>query len=145
MIILTIIIFGLKVRAAGYSRQARLNVDVLGSVLEKYHKVYGIYPEALETLPKFYVMSVLDRLYVDSNTFKKKKWRGYSYDYARVGSSGFVLSVSPIGFWPAKLEFGITEKGILKVNGHLTDSSADSHEEVEGWQSMLRLSGTKRR
>src|SRR3989338_2266598 len=131
--------FGFTVKRAGYVRQARFTTDIVYKIMAEYYKRYKIYPESFKKLPRFYVVSALDRYYLDSKNLADGRCRGYRYDLQLIGKDKFVISVSPIGFWPAPVEFGITEKGILKSNGHSVDGQADSYDEVEGWGTIPNL------
>ncbi len=135
--------FIFKILAAGYARRARFNVDVLEKVVKAYYNANGKYPQDLGNLPKFYVVSARDRMYIDADIIKPKVRNGYNYDFQLIDGEQFVISASPIGFWNAGQEFGITEKGILRSNNFRPDEAADSHGEVESWKSVDRFTDNR--
>ena len=123
------------IKKAGEARQARFNVDIIHKVIMEYYRRHKSYPEDLHKLPKFYVVSAMDKLYFESSGLNKDEWQGYRYHFQLIGKDKFVLSASPVEFWKAPFEFGITEKGILKSNDRAIDVSADSYEEVDSWKA----------
>ncbi len=126
-------------RAAGYSRQARFNTDVIYKLIMVYHDRNQAYPSSLTDLPKFYVVSAMEKFYLDSVKLARGAWDGYRYNFKSVDKNNFVLSASPVGFWPSGIEYGMTEEGILKANSKSVDALADGHEEVKRWGAVNSL------
>ncbi|MFA5060654.1 MAG: hypothetical protein WC676_08540 [Candidatus Omnitrophota bacterium] len=140
---LAVFIFAFMTHAAGQARQARFNVDVLGRIFAAHHQKKGFYPASKEQLPKFFVISALDRLYLDHKCFKEAEFKGYQYAMEALGPDQFIISASPVGPWPGKPEFGITEKGILKSNTSRADIDSDPLEEIESWKTIERTARVK--
>lgn len=138
-IVIALVVFGFMVRAAGFARQARFNVDVIYKVIIVYYNRNQSYPANLKELPRFYVVSALEKFYLDSAKLARGAWDGYRYDFKSFGKNNFVLSASPVGFWPAGIEYGITAKGVLKANDHRPDKGADLPQEVESWRAVDSL------
>ena len=132
----TLLIFILKVKTAGQIRQVRFNMKGLFNVISQYHKGHGRYPNTLSDLPKFYVVSAIDKLYFDSAHFTGCEFDGYRYDYKMLDDLKFALSASPKRLWPMAVEFGITEDGQLKINDRYVDNLPDSREEVNSWRPV---------
>ena len=134
------LIYGvLNTRAAGQWRQARFNVDVLGRIFAEYYRQFGRYPDSLKNLPKFYVVSIADRLSCDHHSFKREYINGYHYDVDVFEGNKFAISASRLPPRLCAVEYGITEKGQLKSNKYRVDKSFDSYEEIQSWPAIGRL------
>jgi hypothetical protein len=136
--IIFVISLSLVVVGANESRQARFTVDVLEQYLQAYRLVKHQWIESLNQLPDFYLVSPGESLSLRSKDLKQGIKDGYSYDLQYVGNGKFVISASPAGLAPFCPEFGITDKGDLRINRNNTDLEADSYQEVEGWPILPR-------
>ncbi len=130
--------FSLSVLQASHIRQARFSVDILGKILNEYHRIHHAYPAKLEDIPKFYAVSAKDRFYLDSKIVAQKKWGGYSYALSNFDADRFVLTATPLLFWPPQKEFGITEQGVLRVN-HENIGKVKSYDDVSQWKVIPHM------
>ena len=127
-------IFGVTLKKVGERRQVRFNLGMMYKLMNEYYRHHQRYPESLAKFPKFYVVSPIEKFYLDSNMLAKGVFGGYRYNLTLVGGDRFVVSASPVGFWPLASEFGISEKGILKENKTAVDGTEDSYGEVDIWK-----------
>ena len=135
-----IVWFGFLIRASGYARQARFNVDMVEHVFKKYFKTKGRYPQNLQSIPAFNIVSVRDNLYLDAKMIRGGVFRGYQYFFSPVpGREGFVFSASPVGFCPAGNEFAIADDGVLRLNTKHVDPAEDSWDEILKWKVIPRI------
>jgi hypothetical protein len=119
-------------------KKARFSVDALELFLKAYEKVYQKPIESLSDFPDFHLVSTFEGMFLESQKIKKVFMEGYLYDFERLDKVRFVISASPVGFWSGQKEFGITDKGILRVNSRKTDVAADNYDEVESWTEIPR-------
>lgn len=136
MIAVSLAFFILTVKTAGQIRQARFNIMALYHTIVQYKAVHNRYPQRLSALPKFYVVSVMDRLYFDSAHFTQNEFDGYRYELQLIDPQQFALSASPKRLWPIAVEYGITEEGNLKANEHRVDREMDPYPEIRNWDSV---------
>ena len=129
------------IRSMSCAHQARFNVDVLERYIQLYHLEHSEYPAALPQIRPIDVVAFGESLALNSRDLEKREWRGYHYAYQRLDKDKFVLSASPVGFFPARIEFGTTEDGFLRFNTEDVDSAYDSAEEVQEWQAFRRSEG----
>ena len=135
ILLIALCIFGVTLKKAGERRQVRFNLVMMHKLMNEYYRHHHCYPASWGKFPKFYVVSPIEKFYLDSNMLVKGVFNGYRYNLALVGEDRFVISASPIGFWPLASEFGINQKGILKENKVAVDGVGDSYGEVENWKS----------
>ncbi len=141
LLILGVVFFialSLVVIGVNEARQARFTVDVLEEYVQSYKLVKNHWIENLHQLPDFTLVSPADSLSLTSKDLKQGIKDGYIYDYQYLGGNRFVISASPAGLAPFCPEFGITEKGALKINRTNTDPTADSYQEVDSWPMLPR-------
>lgn len=111
--------------------------------MAEYYKYHRQYPESWAKFPKFYVVSPVEKFYLDSDMLAKGPFGGYRYSLATYADGRFVVSASPSGFWRWTSEFGITENGILKENKKAVDFGEDSYGEVGRWPPYISESVKK--
>jgi hypothetical protein len=119
-------------------RLAQFRLDVLALLIRAHYLVQERQIESFQDLPDFHIVS-----YFDSLSFRKSDLRegiadGYIYDMNYLGQGKYVISASPVGVLAPKVELGITHQGYLMLNNKNIDSSADSFEEVTGWEPTIR-------
>ena len=128
---------GIALSAANQARQARFSVDALEQYWQAYKLVEEKSIERLSELPDFHLVSPSTGLSLESKNLKRGVTGGYVYDLQYLENDKFVISASPVGIF-SMYEFGITDKGILRVNYKNVDAQADSYDEVEKWPIISR-------
>jgi hypothetical protein len=123
-------------KAANEARQARFNVNVLQRYIEAYKTVEGKQIKSLAELPDFHIISTYDSLSVKAQDLRRGMVSGYIYDMDYLGGGKYVISASPTNLINSRYEFGINERGVLKMNNKGADPTADSREEMESWQEI---------
>lgn len=143
LLLFTVVIFSVwgtltvfSIRAFSCAHQARFNVDVLDRFIHLYYQQHQAYPVDLASLDPINVISYGEGLALKSTDLRTGKWRGYAYQYQLIEKDKYVLSASPVGLFPSKVEFGITEEGSIKMNSQSVDSNKDSYEEVKSWPTI---------
>ena len=134
-----VFLFALQYGHARYLEdQAAFNIDVLERFIQIYRQEYGRYPNYLWELPNFNVVSYKEGLALNFKDVRAGTWRGYRYDYVAAGMDQFVLSASPVGIYSGRLEFSVTEDGLLRTNDDKVDAAADTRDEVVQWEALER-------
>ena len=119
-------------------KQARFNVDALDRFLRSYEQVTGKIIESISELPDFHLVSKSEGLELKSDDLKKGIYEGYVYDLHHAGTVDYVLSASPVGFMAPRMEFAVLRDGNLYANKKNIDETADSRDEVKGWEVLRR-------
>ena len=133
-----VLIFTAYALYVGYqAREARFAVDALEQYLQSYRRVEKKSIERLSELPDFYLIAPSASLSLRAKDIKQGIHSGYVYDLQYVDKDKFVISASPVGLF-SSYEFGITDKGILRMNNKNVDAEADSYTEVETWPIITR-------
>lgn len=136
-VLILVSFLALKVYRYQQVRQARFTVDVLQRFIQSYRLIEGKTVGSLAEVPDFELVSPADSLRLRGKDLRKSPVRnGYIYDLQDLGEGVYVISASPIGLLTPKLEFGITEDGLLKMNQAGTDALPDKHDEVQRWQAI---------
>ena len=136
-VVAVVVFFAVTFYAGAQIKKARFAVDALQQYLQSYNLVEQKAIERLSDLPDFYLVSPSASLSLKSSDLKQGVNNGYVYDLQYLGKDKFVISASPAGTF-AFYEFGITDKGILRMNNKSVDVNADSYEEVEQWPTITR-------
>jgi hypothetical protein len=131
-----IILALLAIRAANEARQTRFNLKVLQRYIKSYKNVEGKQIEDLSQIPDFHIISPDNSLSLSAKDIRKGISSGYVYDMQSLGNGRYVISASPLGFLNSNMEFGITEKGMLKMNNKGVDPISDTYQEVESWPQI---------
>ncbi len=136
------VIFGILVLLFAMSRydkikRARFGVDALSRYIFSYQKVSGVEVQSLAQLPEFVLFSQTDGYLLRAEDLRKRVYDGYFYDFQPVGEGMYVISASPVYPLSPKVEFGITEDGVLRANTDQVDALGDPHEEVSNWKPVF--------
>jgi hypothetical protein len=124
--------------------QARFTVDALERYLKAYQRIENRTIRSLAELPDFTLISAGESLSLNSADLRKGGiYRGYVYDMQYLKGGKFVISASPVGKFPSRPEFAITEDGDLRTNMKDTDVIADAHDEVQTWTAIQRGQGIR--
>ena len=128
------------------ARQARFTVDILERYISALERITDLRILSLGDLPDFDIISPEDSLRLRSADLKKNPLRGgYAYDMRVEGEDLYVISASPVGLMSPRIEYGITEQGILKENTRGVDPLPDSRGEVSAWKAIDRIENARTR
>jgi len=119
-------------------RLAQFRIDVLGALIRSYYLVEERKIESFDDFPDFHVVSHFDSLSLQKRDLAGGIVDGYIYDMQFLGGSKYVISASPVGKFAPQVEIAITNQGFLLMNNKDVDTSADSYDEVNGWEKVLR-------
>ena len=119
-------------------RLAQFRLDVLASLIRSLYLTEERQIESFQDLPDFHIVSYFDGLSFRKSDLKGGIVDGFIYDMQYLGQGKYVISASPVGVFAPKVELGITHQGYLMLNNKNIDSSADSFEEVAGWEPTIR-------
>ena len=114
-------------------------MNALQRYLKAYKTVSGQDILSLSELPDFHLISTHDGFSLESKDLRGGMFLGYFYDLQCFEDGRYVISASPLGMFHAPVEFGITDKGFLKMNNKSVDPEPDDYEEVTGWRRIRRL------
>ncbi len=129
------------------SRGARFTVDVLQRYISAWERVTDRKIFSWDDIPDFDIISPADSLRVRSADLKRNAFRrcGYVYDMRFEEEARYVISASPMGLLSPRVEYGITEQGILKENTRDVDLLPDSRGEVSSWKAIERIENARTR
>lgn len=129
------------------SRQARFTVDILQRYIGALERITDVQVLSWDDVPDFDIISPDHSLRVRSADLKKNAFRdgGYVYDMRFEGDDLYVISASPIGMLSPRIEYGITDQGILKENARGVDPLPDSRGEVSSWKAIARIENARTR
>ncbi|HSA31771.1 MAG TPA: hypothetical protein P5160_08245 [Candidatus Omnitrophota bacterium] len=118
-------------------KRVRFGVDALNRYIYSYEKISGVRVTTLSQLPEFVLYSQEEGYFFRSENIKRRVFDGYYYDFQVLGDDYRVISASPIHPLSPKVEFGVTEDGILRANIDSVDAAADTHDEVSKWKPVF--------
>lgn len=118
-------------------KRARFGVDALGRYIFSYQKVSGVSVRSLSQLPEFVLFSQTDGYLLRADDIRKRIHDGYFYDFQPAEEGAYVISASPVYPLSPKVEFGITEDGVLRANTDQVDALGDPRAEVSGWKPIF--------
>ncbi len=122
------------------ARKARFSVDVLQRYLTALELIAGQKVLSWSDLPDFDIISPEYSLQLKSADLKKSPIQnGYAFDMQWNGQDKYVISASPVGVLSPRIEYGITEKGILRENRNDVDPLPDTYHEVVLWTPIDRI------
>ena len=128
------------------ARQARFTVDILQRYISALERIADQRVLSLGDLPDFDIISAQDSLRLRSADLKQNPLRGgYVYDMQSEGDGLYVISASPVGLLSPRVEYGITEQGVLKENFRGVDPFPDSRAEVSAWPPIDRIENARTR
>jgi len=141
------LVLALHVIQYNQSRGARFTVDILQQYISAWERVTDRQVLSWDDIPDFDIISPGDSLRVRSADLKRNAFRrgGYVYDMRFEGESRYVISASPMGLLSPRIEYGITEQGILKENTRDVDPLPDSRGEVSSWKAIERIENARTR
>jgi len=130
---------GLLFAASRYDKikRVRFDVDALHRYVFSYQKISGVDVQSLAQLPEFVLFSQVDGYMLRSQDLKRGIYDGYFYDFQAMTGEGYVISASPVYPLSPKVEFAITEDGIVRANTDQVDAIADSRSEVLQWKPVF--------
>jgi len=137
-LLIVLVVTFLFSKAVYQVKQARFNVDALDRFLRSYEQMSGKKIKSIADLPDFHLISESAGLQLKDDDLKKGIYEGYVYDLRGVGTKDYVLSASPVGFMAPDMEFAVLSDGSLYFNKKNSDETADSVEEVRGWDEIMR-------
>ncbi len=118
-------------------KQVRFSVDALNRYIFSFQKISGVQVQSLTQLPEFVLCSQLDGYLLRSEDLLRRVHGGYFYDFQAFGDGLYVISASPVYPLSPKVEFGVTEDGIVRANTDQVDSVGDLHSEVSKWNPVF--------
>ncbi len=117
-------------------RQAAFFVEAAQRYVAAAEAMAGTRVFSLADMPEASLTSGDQGFSLDLARLRARIVNGYFYDLQRYPDGRYVISASPIRWLTPRVEFGITDDGVIRGNTAGVDPAADSYDEVKGWRPV---------